>query len=76
MKEIELKQLDKLFNISVEIGILSYLQKLVELDAADRFIDNGVMNNTATEALPYLINRQYDAVKKLWELLDSEDFPK
>ncbi len=76
MRKIKLQQLDELFEICTEIGILAYLQDLVKNDIDEhRFNQNG-LDGFGKEALPHLIERQYDAVNKLWTLLDSEDFPK
>lgn len=76
MRKINLRQLDELFELCTEIGILAYLQDLVKNDIDEhRFNQNG-LDGFGKEALPHLIERQYDAVNKLWTLLDSEDFPK
>ncbi len=76
MRKIELQQLDELFELCTEIGISTYLQDLVKTDMDERRFKQNGLDDFGKEALPHLIERQYDAVNKLWKLLDSEDFPK
>lgn len=76
MRKIKLQQLDELFEICTEIGILAYLQDLVKYDMDERRFNQNGLDGFGKEALPQLIEQQYDAVNKLWTLLDSEDFPK
>ncbi len=76
MREIKLQYLDELFELSTEIGILTYLQDLVKTNMDEsRFNSNG-LESFAREALSRLIEQQYELVGKLWALLERQDFPK
>ncbi len=74
MLQIDINRLDELHKISIELGILAYLRYLVdedEMDCIDCDQDIAIVRRSVNG---YLNTVQFDAVERLRELINREDF--
>ena len=73
MLTINLADVDKLYDILLDLEILTYLRFLVENEEKDDLIDTTLL--TAYRCAPaFLWSKQLEAVKAFRELLTREDF--
>lgn len=70
---IQLADVDELFSISLELGILAYLQELVQYDKVGDICE-WELTFAQKEVESYLLDKQLQMVVKLRELLTKERF--
>lgn len=74
MLKIRLEDTDKLYDILVELGVIAYLQGLVQYDAPGEDKSEDAFAFARKSAESYLLEWQMETVLKFKQLLEREDF--
>ena len=74
MLQIKLEDVDRLFQLSVELQVLTYLHELVQCDRHEDVVADRAFAFGRRNASDYLNDYQLDAVLRLQALLEREDF--
>jgi len=74
MLKIKISDIDKLFELSATLGVVTYLQHLVKYDADSRIICNEQLAFTYDYANSFLFDIQHETVIALRKLIEREDF--
>ena len=74
MLQIQIDRVDQLHKISIELGILAYLRYLVDEDEMDSIECDQDIAIVRQSVNGYLNTVQFDALERLQDLINGEDF--
>lgn len=74
MLQIKLDDVDRLFQLSVELQVLTYLHELVRCDRHEDVVTDKDFAFARRNATDYLNEYQLTAVLRLQALIEKEDF--
>lgn len=74
MLKIKLKDIDALYDILTELGVITYLQGLVQYEEPAKGDREDVLDFARKSAEGYLLEWQLETVLEFKELLYREDF--
>ena len=76
MLEMELKDFDELYDLSLRIQMFAYLQYLTEFSDHEDETSQNISHNCKYYAKSYLLDEQCKTVKNLMELIEKDSFVK
>lgn len=71
---IDLDDIDELYNISLELGIITYLQGLVQIDKECNHMYEPSIDFASSCCEKYLLDEQLELVLKFRQTIEREDF--